>query len=91
MLAQREIVFFSTLSLGTMNDDTIAVNELRGPVNERLPLEHFLVDGAYETLPRCRKPHRRQKQLECPQRHQRKDKLQDDAREQAGVSKDERQ
>ena len=45
---KREIVWFSTLSLGTMNDNTIAVNELRGPSVERFCWERSVADGAYQ-------------------------------------------
>jgi hypothetical protein len=55
----RQIVWFSTLSLGTMNDGTIAVNELRGSVVERFAWERSAADGAYESLENCDIPHRR--------------------------------
>lgn len=55
-----EIVWFSTLSLGTMNDNTIAVNELRGPAVERFAWERTVADGAYESLENCDIPHRMQ-------------------------------
>ena len=57
---KREIVWYSTLSLGTSNDDRIAVNELRGPCVLRFPWERSVADGAYETLANCDIPHRRQ-------------------------------
>ena len=43
---KREIVWFSTLSLGASNDSTIALEELDGPSGSyRYPWEWILADG----------------------------------------------
>lgn len=56
---KRKIVWFSSLSLGTMNDDRIAVAGLHGRRVYRYPWEWVLADGIYRTLPRCIIPFRK--------------------------------
>ena len=43
-----------------MNDNRIAVNELRGSSVKQFPWERTAGDGAYESLENCDIPHRKQ-------------------------------